>query len=425
MSAEQTDTIKVGQVVEFTGYTALQEGVAPLLKDGERVMIMKMGVDDDQNATFEVRPVNDKGNVVTSRDGDALYSDEFKVLDVQPEPAKAKPKATTKRQKARNAAKAEANTKTGKKPAKKAVAKKAPAKKAAKKSTAKAAKKPAKKSAKTSAKGTGKKAAAKPKTATKSKAKASKKPAKQTTQASGDADTGSDFKHDPAVLALIRKSNDIIEVARTLSGQHEEIYFKLGGVLYQIKDQGMHVTAGYEDSVDGFDAYVEDHVGGVGKRKSYYLVKTYRHFRRAGITSKDMAAFGWTKARELTKIKPEDLNDEWLEKARTMTREELKAEISSTYVGASTEGRETIKKTTYKYVLLGDANTLVEQAMDHAKKQVDDGDANKAFEHVCTEYLNYCVDVEGAATMVPKTAEDLEQAAERLGLDITINGPVE
>lgn len=424
----EQQTLKVGQVVQFSGYTALEEGVTPLLNDDDRIMIMKIGADEGGNATFEVRPVDDNGTVVPAREGDMLFADEFQVLSepeeepaAEPEAAPAKPprKATTKRQAAKAAAK-KPETAAAKK--KRVAAEKAAAKKttAAKPETAAAKKKRL---------AAEKKAAAAEKAA---EATTEEAPAAEETEATASPapkaklTAGDGYEHDPVVVALLRKSNDIVKVARDLAAQHEEIYFKLGGVLAKIHEDGMHKEAGYEDSADGFDAYVNEKIGGLGKRKAYYLIKIYRHLRSAGISAGQLKSIGWTKARALSKVPVEDMDDEWLEKARSLTRDALESEIKSTYVNAKEDGAETIRKTKYKFTLLGDANTLVEQAIDHAKKQVDDGDANKAFELICTEYLTMSQDVEGAPTLLPKDGDALvEYAAEKLGLDIMVNGPVE
>ncbi len=417
MAEKQTqETLKVGQVVSFKGYTNLEEGVAPLLAAGDRIMIMKINsgeTEDDQE--FEVRPVDEKGAVISGRDGDMLFSDEFSVMipATEPVPAKktkvkaapkAKAKATTKRQAAKEAVAAvaaEMETPAPKAKTKAKVKAKAVTKADAKKIKAADAK-----------------AARAAKTAAKTKAKA-------TTEEATESDAPVvDYTHDPAVKALLRKSNNIVEVASTLAAQHEEIYFKLGGVLAKIHGDNMHITAGFEDTADGFDAYVNANIGGLGKRKAYYLIKIYRHLRRADITSTQLKAIGWTKARALSKVPVEDLNDEWLEKARTQTRNDLEAEIKSSYVNAG--DTETAKRTIYRFVLVGDANTLVERAIEYSKNECGDVNANAAFENLCTQYLNLNEEMEGAATALPKTGPELtEYAAEKLGLDIAIMGPVD
>jgi len=427
----EQQTMKVGRVVQFTAYTGLEEGVTPLLKEGERIMIMKINPGDEPKDTeFEVRPVDDNGAVLTDRDGDMLFMEEFKVLEPVTDDAPAtdaKPaKALTKRQIAA-AAKKEAKAAEVKAAAEAKVEEDAKKAAAAAKSKAKSKAKP--------------KAAAKSKTPAKAKPAAKTKPAAKVTVAETvDAESqaaeeeaatskpvaGTDYTHDPAVMKLLRKSNNIVDVARTLTAQHEEIYFKLGGVLAKIHEDNMHVVAGFEDTADGFDAYVNENIGGLGKRKAYYLIKIYRHLRQAGITSAQLKAIGWTKARALAKVPVEDLNDEWLEKARTSTRNDLEAEIKTTYVNAETGGNETIQRKTYRFTLTGDANTLVEQALTHAKEESGEQDPNGAFEHICSTYVTLHADLDGAPTLLPKNGDDLTAyAAEHLGLEIAIMGPVD
>ena len=196
------------------------------------------------------------------------------------------------------------------------------------------------------------------------------------------------FEHDPVVLELIQGTNDIMAVATELSAQHEEIYFKLGGLLFEAKRNDLHVSMGYEDSANGFNKFASDRAG-VGERKGYHLQRIYRTFRMAGISSVDMAGIGWTKSRILASIKAEQLaadRGDILEAARTKTRDELEAHVKTTYEDARSEG-DRIQKTTYKFQLYGDANSLVQQALDEAKSRVENNDGNAAFEMICTEWL--------------------------------------
>ncbi len=439
MAEKQTqETLKVGQVVSFKGYTNLEEGISPLLTEGDRIMIMKINEGEtDTDQEFEVRPVDEKGAVINGRDGDMLFSDEFNVLQPVEEVAvkakakaktktKVKAKAKTKRQIAKEAAVEKAEAKAVKlakeaAEAKAALDEEAPAKKTKAKTTPKAKVANAK-AVKAAAKKVKTKAKTKTKTKAKAKVKAKAKEADHTTDSDAPV---VDYTHDPAVKALLRKSNNIVEVASTLAAQHEEIYFKLGGVLAKIHGDGMHVDAGYEDTADGFDAYVNQNIGGLGKRKAYYLIKIYRHLRRAGITSAQLKTIGWTKARALSKVPVEDLNDEWLEKARTKTRNDLEAEIKASYVNAEEDGNETTRRVRYSFVLIGDANTLVERALEYSKSESGEVNPNAAFENICTQYLALNENMEGAATGLPMNGDELtEYAAEKLGLDISIMGPV-
>lgn len=441
MAEQQTvaplEEIKVGQIVEFTEYTALEEGMKPNLKKGDKVIISSIGDDGQGHPTFEVRPVGEDGKPDGNRDGDMLFSDEFSIL----EPAAKKPakkRATSSKRQTERAAKPKAASK------KKAEAK--PATKPAKKSTAK----------------TKKAAAAKAKDVTKEPSRpgswADEVATSDVDSATGEADvatqevkpmvvssTGSElrsenvsvmtspegYEHDPVVIELIRSTNNIVEVARDLSARHEEIYFKLGGVLAKIQDDKLHTMDGrYEDNHEGFQRYVDENISNLGRRKAYHLIKIYKQFRLAGISASDLQGMGWTKARILTQIEPDLLardKDDLLERGRNSTRTDLEEYVRRTYVNAK-DGGETIEKYRWNFIMFGEENMMVERAIALAKEQLDDDVDEKrqgslALQAICTEYVTMTENVEGAASMVPEDEVGLLAAAERLG--ITIEFPEE
>lgn len=386
--AEQ-QTFAVGQVVKFKGYevSTTEEDQDALLKTGEVVKITDMNKDKGGGLVLTVKPVDTQGTVIEARQGDQLFPEEVEIL-AMPEagPAKAAPKA------------------------KKGTASKA--KKATAKPKAKAAAKPAKKAA------------------TKSKTP----PAKSKTAAPkvvGPKATGEIRPyHDPHVLELIStQDGDAIKAAQGLVNNQDEIYFTLGGVLQKLTEDGTHIQMGYEDSNKGFLKFVEDHIGNLERRKSYYLIRIYKTFCDAGWTRDDLEGIGWTKARILVDVGEEKLREkkgEWIGKATSLTRADLISEVRNSNVNAQEGANEKIKRTVYKFVLLGDANTMVEQAISHAKGSVDldvkDRDS-AAFEAVCTEYVMLNQDSEGAVLPTDE-ASLMEYARKRLDLHISVHGNV-
>lgn len=195
------------------------------------------------------------------------------------------------------------------------------------------------------------------------------------------------FQHDPVVLDLIKGTNDIVGLAKKLHVEREDLYYRLGGIIVDIKEKSLHVEAGYEKNSEGFAAFIDNSIG-ISQRTAYYMVSTYKRLRKAGLTSKDLEGIGWTKARLLAQVKDDEELEEWISKAKTLTRKELEEQVTE---GQKVVNTEKIQKVTYNFTLYGDQNMLVEQALDHAKQQVDGKNEkealNKAFEHICTQYV--------------------------------------
>jgi len=130
-------------------------------------------------------------------------------------------------------------------------------------------------------------------------------------------------QHDPAIAELIRSTNDLAELAKQLHTEREELYYKLGGILLDIKEKKLHVAKGYDDNTEGFRGFVGDTVG-MAQRTAYYMMATYKRLRQANLTAVDLKGIGWTKARLLCEIKNNEDIQEFIEDAKRLSRTELK-----------------------------------------------------------------------------------------------------
>ena len=242
--------------------------------------------------------------------------------------------------------------------------------------------------------------------------------------ASGPPPAAMEFEHDPQVVEMIRGSNDLEALARDLHDRQQEMNYFIGGVITEIHRNKLHVQVGKPDTSDGFAEYVAETIG-PERRKCYMLMSIYRTFRERGLTAEALSGIGWTKAVLLTRADPE-LMAELLPEARNMTREEIADRVEGH--SATTDGAETISRTTYKFTLYGDANSHAQQALDWAKSQIEETDPKRmesaAFEFLCTQIVTLVIDAPEGGEII-MSAEQLQQTAEASGLDITVNGAVE
>lgn len=472
MTEETKPTLEVGQYVRFLGYpdsATADEDFEAILEKGELVKVIEVGKSGNHWA-YTVRALKADGSEDRDRKGEQLFDGEFEVAEAPEAPEVAPAAEETKAEEAPAEPAAEAVTDMG----------------GTEPETAVEAPEKAKAEPKPSGKGKGK--ATKPK-ATKGKGSKGKKaeqkqesetapaepeapaetaptepaeaaPAEQQTDEAPAADpevvtqpgetapqeteapaaeTNSEapaidlergvFEHDPVVQEIIRGTNDIMAACLELSAQHEEIYFKMGGLLAEAKRNELHVAAGYEDSADGFNRFASERAG-VGERKAYHLQRIYRTFRMAGISAEHLREIGWTKCRVLAKV-PVDLlardRDDLLKQARSQTRDELEASVKTTYEDTSSE-TDRVQKNTYKFQAVGDACSLIEQALDAAKGRTENGDINQAFELILTEWLATLQ--EGGQTQagmvpMPKSREELQEIAQAAGYEIEVVGAAE
>lgn len=144
------------------------------------------------------------------------------------------------------------------------------------------------------------------------KGKAAAKPAKPAETDAVDPDAVPDLEgEDEAVLALIDGDNvDLIAVAQDLESSVAASEYQMGGVLYHIKKEKLHLATDKKGKLldpeygeaGGFKKFLMDHFN-VEYRKAMYLIDIYISFTQAGIEnpSEVIGRLGWTKAQKICK----------------------------------------------------------------------------------------------------------------------------
>ncbi len=422
---EQQQTIanevipSVGAIVRFRGYSeppldAEGKEMSPNLFKDDVLKIMDIRKDKEGNTTLEARPCGADGDIIQGREGDVVFPDEVEIEsdDVAHDAAVVDEEALVVDDKVAKA-KAAKDRKAAKVKAKRAKAKAAKVEEDLEGAMVDEA--DAIEEAEVMVGAT---------TETVAVAQSGVDVADEIEAEPLPVTSPEGFTHDHEVM--LAAGNDVVGAARTLANKDEEINYVLGGLLAKIKDDRLHIEAGYPDTHTGFSDFIEDHVG-VKKRKAQYLRKIYVVFQLVGLDKSVLADIGWTKAKELTRLSLEDLEDgDWADIARNTSAREL-AETVTTRLNAQ-KGQETIQKKTFNFALTGDTIEIAEQAIARAKSSIESSDPkmahNEAFEAICVFY-NVGIDAAEAGSVLPRNRQQLEDLAVSLGLDITVNGELE
>ncbi len=316
----------------------------PMLEEGQRVIIDHIGPNPQGDMAYKVRPVNENDEIDEGATGDQIFDDEFKII-IAEEPIVEEPKKKTKSKNIEQTAE-ECIKQTG-------------------------------------------------------------GGAALILEHDEDPLEVEGVQHDPAIAELIRGTNDLAELAKRLHTEREELYYKLGGILLDIKEKKLHVAKGYDDNTEGWSGFVQDTVG-MAQRTAYYMMATYKRLRQANLTAADLAGIGWTKARLLCEIKNDEDIAEFIEDAKKLSRTELEHKIKN----REHTSKDKIDRVRWTFTLYGESNALIEQAFTHAKTQVEGGkDANnQAFEYICTQYLILETDVDLGG--VDETSDEIAAKAE-------------
>ena len=162
-------------------------------------------------------------------------------------------------------------------------------------------------------------------------------------------------------------------------------YFKLGGVLSVIQDNGW-----WEDDADTFKEFITERFG-LHYRKAMYLINIYDRLVEANIPWEKVSGLGWTKLKELADILTVENVDEWVEKALTLTTLNLQEAIKAFKAGElSTDGTtdpDSSGVSTITFKVHPDQKETIVEAIEKALEEAGTEFKGVALEAICMGYL--------------------------------------
>lgn len=192
---------------------------------------------------------------------------------------------------------------------------------------------------------------------------------------------------DMASVREILAEQDALDAAKSLVERAEQTDFTLGGVLRHIHETGAFKAEGY-DGKRGFDDYVRQALG-VEPRKARYLMSNYTVFAMIGADEQKLASIGWSKAKELARIEPAKLKkdfDKLIDKANSMTRDDLVADIKKHYKVTTRGSADGVSLTTMTFKLAEEDATTVTEGLKEASALIGADDLNKALAYIVGDW---------------------------------------
>lgn len=176
-----------------------------------------------------------------------------------------------------------------------------------------------------------------------------------------------------------------LEIVPSLIDSVDFSYFKLGGVLSAIQDNGW-----WEGESDSFKVFIQDNFG-LHYRKAMYLINIYDKLVEADIPWAKVSGIGWTKLKELADILTVDNVDEWVELAKSMTTLNLQAAVKAAKAGElnadGTTDPDSSGVSTITFKVHPDQKETINQAVESAMEEAETEFKGVALEAICMNYL--------------------------------------
>jgi hypothetical protein len=203
------------------------------------------------------------------------------------------------------------------------------------------------------------------------------------------------------------------ELAHELVDNEGSNEFRLGGVFSVIKANGWY--EGYKD----FRAYVQE-LFGIEYRKAQYCISLYDKLVSENISWEQVKVLKWTKVSILAPVLTADNVDMWVEKAKDVNCETLKALVKAALAtGENVDADTPITTEVVKlaFTVHADQKETIKAALEKAKGEVNTEFDTVALENICLGYLGGAVAVNH--TSAP-TATDLKAAMKAVGWEATL-----
>ena len=181
-------------------------------------------------------------------------------------------------------------------------------------------------------------------------------------------------------LFVLSKIDEILAWEQRKETERDTRFVELGKYLCEVR-AGQYWRL---ENLKSFDEFLERRFP-QSRRKAYYLMSIHEHLPKP--IRRELKEVGWSKAVELVKVARRDQqrfeSATWLHKARSLPKEEFKAEVERELTGRDTEPSELMYFKVYKSQM-----PVIEQALDTAALMLgSDKSRGYCLEMICADFL--------------------------------------
>ena len=181
-------------------------------------------------------------------------------------------------------------------------------------------------------------------------------------------------------LFVLSKIDEILAWEQGVDNQRDTKFVELGRYLCEVR-AGQYWRL---QNLKSFDEFLERRFP-ESRRKAYYLMSIHEHLPKP--IRRQLKQVGWAKAVELVKVARRDQqrfeSATWLHKARSLPKQEFKAEVERELTGRDSEPSELMYFKVYKSQM-----PVIEQALDTAALMLGtDKSRGYCLEMICADFL--------------------------------------
>jgi len=181
------------------------------------------------------------------------------------------------------------------------------------------------------------------------------------------------------VIDPTERSEIVLERLSDLSKKVVDDFCEMSELLYEAWEYQYHKKLGY----DSFQDYAEQQLDMKG-RKAHFLVHICKTLKRLKISWDEVREIGWRKTATISPILDYANKDRWIEEAKTTNLNHLAEKVKAERKGNDEPVEAPIKMTLQ---LDQDEQTIVQAALDYAKRYENASSNSKAIVRICYDYF--------------------------------------
>jgi hypothetical protein len=174
------------------------------------------------------------------------------------------------------------------------------------------------------------------------------------------------------------RSEIVLNKLSEISKRVVDDFCEMAELLHEVWEFEYHKLRGY-DSFQDYTEQVLDVRGG----KAYFLVRITKKLKQLGIPWQDVKEVGWRKTAAIEPILTRDNANKWIEEAKATPLAHLSEKVKAEKQGRQASEDPPIRMTIQ---LDQDENTIVQAAIEYAKRYEDVNSTSKAIVRIAYEY---------------------------------------
>lgn len=183
-----------------------------------------------------------------------------------------------------------------------------------------------------------------------------------------------------SVRARQEQVRDLIENTKN---RIETGYADLAQLLHEAWSGAYHIAWGYST----FNEYCDQELG-MKPRKARYFVAIAEAVSKLGVNWNDVVHIGWRKLAALTPVLTSDNYNDWISRAEEHTVDQITEMVKRNRSGEEIDSdSESPRVFSMQLRMNDDEHTVISEAIETAKRQIESEAVVPALEHICYQYM--------------------------------------